>query len=243
MARLAMDPDERVQLAALLSMGSLEDAPLREDLLARVAASTTNAWLRLAAASSSALERREWLPSAPTPAMARTTPARPPTAAADRARVVEEFRPALELKGDPRRGAAWVRQACLACHVLHGHGQRVGPDLVGVSGKDPGALLIEILDPSRVVTPDHVAHELRLKDGRSWTGVVASETSTRITLRFPGAPDMSVAKTDVAELRSTGRSLMPDGLEDGWTREDVAGLVAYLRSPDPALLDEPRARP
>lgn len=243
LARLAMDPDERVRLASLLSMGSLEDAPLREDLLARVAASTTNAWLRLAAASSSALERREWLPPAPTPAMVRTTPARPPTAAADRARVVEAFRPALELKGDPKRGATWVRQACLACHVLHGHGQRVGPDLVGVSGKDPGALLVEILDPSRVVTPDHVAHELRLKDGRSWTGVIASETSTRITLRFPGAPDMSVAKADVAELRSTGRSLMPDGLEDGWTREDVAGLVAYLRSPDPALLDEPRARP
>jgi len=114
----------------------------------------------------------------------------------------------------------------------------VGPDLVGVSGKDPAALLVEVLDPSRVVTPDFVAHELRMKDGRSWTGVVSSETSTRVTLRFPGAPDVSVAKADVAELRSTGRSLMPDGLEDGWTREDVAGLIAFLRSPDPALLLE-----
>lgn len=243
LARLAMDSDDRVRLAAVLSMGSMEDAPRREELLARVAAATTNAWLRLAAASSSALARREWLPPAPTPAMVRTTPPRPPTVAADRARVVEEFRPALEMKGDPRRGAAWVRQACLACHVLHGHGQRVGPDLVGVSGKDPAALLVEILDPSRVVTPDHVAHELRMKDGRSWTGLVASETSTRITLRFPGAPDMSVAKADVAELRSTGRSLMPDGLEDGWTREDVAGLVAYLRAPDPALLQQQRPKP
>lgn len=240
LGRLAADRDDRVRLAATLSLGFVEDEPRREAWLAGVAEANTNPWLRLAAASSSSMARKAWLPPAPAPAITRAAPARPLAAAADRARVVEEFRPALDMKGDARRGAAWVRQACLACHVLHGHGQRVGPDLVGVSGKDPAALLVEILDPSRVVTPDHVAHELRTKDGRSWTGVVASETATRITLRFPGSPDVSVAKADVAEIRSTGRSLMPDGLEEGWTREDVAGLIAFLRSPDPALLAEQR---
>jgi hypothetical protein len=63
--------------------------------------------------------------------------------------------------------------------------------------------------------------------------LMSSETSTRITLRFPGSQDVSVAKSDVAGFQSTGRSLMPDGLESGWTLEDMAGLLAFLRSPRP----------
>ncbi len=234
LARLAMDRDARVQLAAVLSLGMVEDAPQREAALEGVARATTNAWLRLAAASSSSHARKEWLPPAPGRVGSRNpTPPRPVNVVADRSQVVESFRPALRLQGDPRRGAGLVRQSCLACHVLHDQGQRVGPDLGGVSGKDPETLLVDILDPSRVVAPDHVAHQLTLKDGRSWTGLVSSETSTRITLRFPGSQDVSVAKSDVAEFQSTGRSLMPDGLESGWTLDDMAGLLAFLRSPRP----------
>jgi putative heme-binding domain-containing protein len=150
--------------------------------------------------------------------------------------VVADFQPALAMAGERRRGAEIVRQSCLACHVLHGHGQRVGPDLASAAGKDPQALLTDILDPSRQVTPDHVAHELVAKDGRAWTGLVASETATRVTLRFPGSPDVSVPVSGVASLRSTGRSLMPDGLEAGLDHADMASLLAFLRKPDPAWL-------
>lgn len=235
LARLARDPDPRVQIAAALAHGAIEDGPRRESSLEALAGSTSDPWVRLAAASSSSLPRREWLPSPPTPRR-MPAPPRPAEVAADRQKVLAGYQPALELAGDPRRGAEIVRQSCLACHVLHGHGQRVGPDLASAAGKDPQALLTDILDPSRQVTPDHVAHELVAKDGRAWTGLVASETATRVTLRFPGSPDVSVPVSGIASLRSTGRSLMPDGLEAGLDHADMASLLAFLRKPDPAWL-------
>ena len=233
--QLARDPDARVQLAATLAHGGIEDTPQREASLHAVAASTSDPWLRLAAASSSSQPRKDWLPAIPAPYRSPAPPI-PPGVAADRQKVVAEYQPALQLKGDPRRGAEIVRQSCLACHVLHGHGQRVGPDLVNAVTKDPQTLLADILDPSRNVAPDHVAHVLTAKDGRSWTGLVASETTTRVTLRFPGSADVSIPMSEVASLQSTGRSLMPDGLESGLGMQDIASLLAFLRAPDSTLL-------
>lgn len=236
LARLIRDGDQRVILAAALATGTIEDMLQREAILEELAASTTNAWIRLAAASSSSLPRHDWLPAPPT-AAPMPAPPRPPNPAPDRQRVLSEFQPALSLVGDPMRGAQVIRQKCLACHVLHGHGQRIGPDLAGVAGKDPQTLLADILDPNRHVAPDHVAHELTARDGRKWTGLIASESGTRITLRFPGAPDLVLPRAEVASLRSTGRSLMPDGLEVDLTPKDMAGVISFLRQTDPKLLE------
>jgi len=99
-------------------------------------------------------------------------------------------------------------------------------------------LLTDVLDPSRQVAPDYQAYEVITDDGTQLTGLIASESETRLTVRLPGSPDVAVAKNQMRELRATGRSLMPDGLETGLRMGDFADLLAFLRAPDGGLLPQ-----
>jgi putative heme-binding domain-containing protein len=150
--------------------------------------------------------------------------------------VLESYRPALALTGQPGRGAAIVSRLCLGCHSLQGQGQRVGPDLAGANARSPETLLQDILDPNRQIAPDYAAYEIIPKTGDSAVGLIASETAQRLTLRHPGAPDSSWARSEIREIRATGRSLMPEGLEDGLSHQDVADLLSFLRVPSVDLL-------
>lgn len=231
---LARHPEPRVRLHALIALGSLKNDSVRESELASIAAGTTNHWLLLAIASSSRspeLAARALpvpIPSRPAPAPSNPNP--------DRVAVIARFEPALGLKGDAAQGAVLVARLCLSCHYLQGRGLRVGPDLSGAGIRPADTLLIDLLDPSRQVAPDYVAYEIQRASGDPLTGLIASETATRLTIRAPGSPDTSVARSEVLEFRPSGRSLMPEGLEQGLEAQDLANLLAFLRSPDASLL-------
>jgi putative heme-binding domain-containing protein len=158
------------------------------------------------------------------------------TADPDRQRVVERFAPALKLSGNRSTGAAAFGKNCLACHYLQGRGVRVGPDLSGISARPPEDLLVAILDPSRQVAPEYAAYEITLTDGETVTGLYASETETRITVRRPGVQDANIPRHQIRSLETTGKSLMPDGLETGMSQQDLADLLSFLRDPDANLL-------
>jgi putative heme-binding domain-containing protein len=68
------------------------------------------------------------------------------------------------------------------------------------------------------------------------TGLFASETETRITVRRPGAQDANIPRHQIRSIEATGKSLMPDGLETGMSRQDLADLISFLRDPDASLL-------
>ena len=93
-------------------------------------------------------------------------------------------------------------------------------------------LLTDILDPGRQVAPDYQTYEVELPDGERLTGLISSETETRLTLRFAGSPDVSVAKVKNLKWRATGKSLMPDGLESGLSHQDAADILAFLKHPN-----------
>jgi len=64
----------------------------------------------------------------------------------------------------------------------------------------------------------------------------AVETATSITLRRQSQPDLTILRTQIKELRADTKSLMPDGLAQGLSHQDLADLLAFLRQPDPNLL-------
>ena len=97
-------------------------------------------------------------------------------------------------------------------------------------------LLQDFLDPNRQIAPDYAAYEIIPKTGEPAVGLIASETAQRLTLRHPGAPDSSWARSEIREIRATGRSLMPEGLEEGLSHQDVADLLSFLRAPSADLL-------
>ena len=159
-------------------------------------------------------------------------------AAPDRQEVVARFQPALTMEGDRPRGATIFAKTCSVCHIVEGKGGRVGPDLSGVASRPKEALLADVLDPSRQVSADFINYTLTTIDGKLLTGFIASETATSVTLRRAGEPDDTVLRSQIKELRAEGKSLMPEGLEQGLTAQDMADLLAFLRKPEGRLLPE-----
>jgi putative membrane-bound dehydrogenase-like protein len=150
---------------------------------------------------------------------------------ADRQKVLQEYQAVASMTGDAARGKAIFAKTCAACHRLHGVGHAVGPDLAALSNKSPAYLLTEILDPNKNVDSRYINYVAATRSGRTFTGILASESATSITLRGQEGKEQVLLRSELEQLQSTGKSLMPEGLEKDLSRQDLADLIAYLASP------------
>ena len=119
---------------------------------------------------------------------------------------------------------------CSVCHRVQDLGHVVGPDIVGYSGKPVQSLLIAMLDPNQAVDPRYQAYVVVLNSGRSVTGLIAEETASGLTLLAPEGKRESALRSEVDEIRSTGKSLMPEGFEQNATTDDVNDLWAFFKT-------------
>jgi putative membrane-bound dehydrogenase-like protein len=147
---------------------------------------------------------------------------------ADRRRVLDDYKDALALTPDRRRGKAVFAKSCSICHRLEDAGHAVGPDLQALSNKSPLYLLTEILDPNRNVDTRYLGYVAVTRSGRTFTGLLAGESATSITLRAQEGKEQALLRSELEELQSSGKSLMPEGLEKELSKQDVADLIAYL---------------
>jgi len=102
--------------------------------------------------------------------------------------------------------------------------------LTAIRNRGNAAVLLNILDPNREVKPQFQSYVLVTKDGRLVTGMIAGETTNSLTIRRADGKQVSVLRVDVEELRSTGLSFMPEGLEKQLDKQAMADLLAYLNS-------------
>jgi putative heme-binding domain-containing protein len=175
---------------------------------------------------------RDLLRRVPNPALQqRVRKLLPAGPSQDRQAVLRKYQPALEQAGDRRRGASVFAKNCLTCHQLQGQGHRVGPDLAGVAGRPRAALLEDILDPNKEVAPDYMSFVLVTTRGRVLTGLVAAETATTVKLRRADGVEDLVFRSEVQELRGSGKSLMPEGLEQSLGLQEMADLLEFLQQP------------
>lgn len=144
--------------------------------------------------------------------------------------VVHAYRKALEQKGDVARGKVVFKNQCSACHQLEGVGHSVGADLAAIRDRGLEAVLLNILDPNREVKPQFQSYVLETKTGRSITGMISAEAASSLTLRRVDGTSETVLRIDIEELRSTGVSFMPEGLEKQIDVPAMADLLAYLNS-------------
>jgi putative membrane-bound dehydrogenase-like protein len=160
-------------------------------------------------------------------AAAKIWPANP---SGNRAEVVAKYRSALSLAGNPLKGRdVWVKN-CVTCHYFRGQGSNVGPNLGALTDKSPEDFLVAILDPNAAVEPRFVAYNIETRDGRTLSGVVNAETATTLTLVQSGGTSEKILRSDIAQMRASGLSLMPEGLEQNMTPQDLADLISYLNS-------------
>jgi putative heme-binding domain-containing protein len=152
-------------------------------------------------------------------------------ALSDRKKIVDGYRPALDLKADKSRGKEVFKKNCSTCHRLENVGVEVGPDLLSaLRNKSAEQLLTDILDPSREVDPRYINYIVTTKAGRSFSGMVAAETASSVTLRRAEKAEDVILRNQIELLEATAKSLMPEGLEMQMTKQEVADVVAYLQS-------------
>ncbi len=170
---------------------------------------------------------------APAAIVPKPAPARPQPLSfapyASRAKVVEQFQPALKLIGDSTSGRTVFMQLCITCHKLDNAGQEIGPNLRSVANHPPEKLLASILDPGADVQPGYFGYICRLLDGTDIYGLLAAETANSFTFKMLDGTTRAVLRKEVASLESTHTSLMPAGLESAMTPQSLADLIAFLR--------------
>ncbi len=151
-----------------------------------------------------------------------------------RAAVVAKYKVVNDLTGDRAHGAAVFEKNCSSCHAFRGVGHAVGPDLAALHDKPADYLVYNILDPSAVIEPRFINYQVELKDGRTLSGIINGETATSLTLVQGGGAKEKILRSDIAEMRAAKLSLMPEGLEQAMTPQDLADLIAHLKSSSPS---------
>ncbi len=119
---------------------------------------------------------------------------------------------------------------CYRCHRIDGRGQDVGPDLSGIGATDRRHLLESILQPSNTVAPHYQVWQLETADGKLRDGMLLHTNLDEYTYLDARGGRFKVNTRDVVEQRALPISIMPTGLVDGLTDQEMRDLLAYLQS-------------
>ncbi len=127
-------------------------------------------------------------------------------------------------------GRQQFERVCGQCHRVEGVGHDVGAALTQLSTKSPRQLIEAILDPNREVDPRYSGYSVLLVDGRIVTGVIREETAGQIVIVAAGGEVLSVKRDDIEQIKSTGLSLMPTGIEEQLSPQQLAEVLVFLRN-------------
>ena len=139
--------------------------------------------------------------------------------------------------GSPEAGRPMFDKQCASCHRFGEIGKDVGPDLTTIASRFKKKDLLEsILWPSKIVSDQYQSEMFELADGSVITGVLVRETAIATIVRTAENPDrpVQIPKAKIANRATSPVSLMPEGLLEGYTQEDIANLLAFVLAPPPA---------
>lgn len=138
--------------------------------------------------------------------------------------------------GTAEAGRPMFDKQCATCHRFGAIGKDVGPDLTTIASRFKKKDLLEsILWPSKIISDQYQSEMFELKDGSVVTGVLVRENAIAAFVRTAESPDrpVQVPKGKIANRATSPVSLMPEGLLDGYTQEEIANLLAFVLAPPP----------
>jgi putative heme-binding domain-containing protein len=135
--------------------------------------------------------------------------------------------------GSPYIGKKLFTLRCGTCHTLHATGGTVGPDLTPFKRDDAPHLLLHIINPSAEIREGYENQIIQTADGRTLTGIVVEKDTSVVVLRTADGQRVILPRDEIEVMRASGVSLMPDGLLQGLSDQEVRDLFAYLRSSQP----------
>jgi len=137
--------------------------------------------------------------------------------------------------GDPEAGWRVFFSAgggrCSQCHMLGGRGAAIGPDLTGI-GKAQGRsrVLVSLLEPSREIGPSYQTSTVTLVDGQVKNGISLGLLDDGLRERFVGMDGLEIIlqRAEIESRQPLATSIMPQGLEQGLSDDDLCDLLALL---------------
>jgi putative heme-binding domain-containing protein len=153
---------------------------------------------------------------------------------ADMKRRIERLEGVLRTgTGSPYPGKKLFKETCAKCHRLFTDGGEIGPDLTSYRRDDLANLLVHVVNPSAEVREGFEALLVTTKDGRVLSGFLVDKDNQVLVLRGADGQTVTVRQDQVEETAPQRRSLMPEGLLDALSDQQVRDLFAYLRSTQP----------
>jgi len=145
-----------------------------------------------------------------------------------RPELVKYFQPALTIAGVPANGRRIFQARCAACHKLAGLGSAFGPGLNLAKFAGKTKLLESILEPHRVVNSSYATCVVESVRGETALGLKEEENPNTITLRQPNGARLVWPRLDLLSAQDQTWSLMPEGLEQGLSQQEMADLLAFV---------------
>ena len=137
----------------------------------------------------------------------------------------------VKTKGNPHRGEAIYRRKelqCTNCHAIGGSGGKVGPDMISIGASAQLDYLLEsLVDPNAKVKENFHSIIVETEAGKIHSGIPVQRTEKQLVLRDQNDQEVTIAIEDIFEERE-GRSLMPEGLVEPLTRDELVDLTAFL---------------
>lgn len=144
--------------------------------------------------------------------------------------ILKHYQASLTMQGDQVRGKQAFVKACAACHRLGGLGYELGPNIASYKYRGAAAILQNVLEPNREVNPLYLNYSLLTNDDRIVTGIINNESGSSVTLVRGENVSETVARSEIAEMKSSKMSIMPEGLESQLDLQGMADLIAYITS-------------
>ena len=148
----------------------------------------------------------------------------------DRAKVVNDYQSSLTMTADALRGKEVFVKHCASCHKMADVGVQVGPDISDSRTQQPTQILTNILDPNRAIDNNYFRFVALTADDQVIEGMIAEETSDSIVLRGQNNVRNTLKRADLQELKATGVSLMPEGLESQIDQQAMADLISFVKN-------------
>jgi putative membrane-bound dehydrogenase-like protein len=134
--------------------------------------------------------------------------------------------------GDVRRGQALfnsTKSACSTCHSIGYQGGKLGPDLTRIGqARNQRDLLESIVFPNASFVRSYEPFTVVTKAGDDFTGIIKKDAPDEVVLATGPETEQRVARADIAEMRPGAVSIMPQGLDQLLTKQELADLLAFL---------------
>jgi len=127
------------------------------------------------------------------------------------------------------RGRGVYSRTCLQCHRLYDAGGDVGPDLTGSDRANADYILENVLDPSAAVSRDYTLTNVATADGRLVSGIIREQTDASLVVQTANER-IVISREDVEAIKPSMTSMMPEGLLERLSPQEVRDLFAYLAS-------------